>query len=130
MARGVSRARRSSASACRSWRAWPRPKPPGRPWPTLPECVIAGLLPRVEDELAASAGRIPGGGFAVVAMGKLGGREMTASSDLDLVFVYDAPAGVEASDGPKPLSPTLYFARLAQRLIAALTTAHGGGHSL
>jgi glutamate-ammonia-ligase adenylyltransferase len=93
----------------------------------IAECVIAGLLPRVEDELAASAGRIPGAGLAVVAMGKLGGREMTASSDLDLVFVYDMPPGVEASDGPKPLSPTLYFARLAQRLIAALTTATAAG---
>ena len=93
----------------------------------IAECVIAGLLPRVEDELAASAGRIAGSGFAVVAMGKLGGREMTASSDLDLVIVYDAPAGVEASDGPRPLSPTLYFARLAQRLIAALTTPTAAG---
>jgi glutamate-ammonia-ligase adenylyltransferase len=60
-------------------------------------------------------------------MGKLGGREMTASSDLDLVFVYDVPAGVEASDGPKPLSPTVYFARVAQRLIAALTTPTAAG---
>jgi glutamate-ammonia-ligase adenylyltransferase len=93
----------------------------------IAETVIAGLLPRVEEELAASAGRVPGGGFAVVAMGKLGSREMTASSDLDLVFVYDVPEGVEASDGPKPLSPTLYFARLAQRLIAALTTATAAG---
>ena len=93
----------------------------------IAECVIAGLLPRVEDELAASAGRISGSGFVVVAMGKLGGREMTASSDLDLVIVYDAPEGAEASDGPKPLSPTLYFARLAQRLIAALTTPTAAG---
>ncbi|HYJ36248.1 MAG TPA: hypothetical protein VEV64_08840, partial [Rhizomicrobium sp.] len=93
----------------------------------IAECVIAGLLPKVEDELAASAGRIVGAGFAVVAMGKLGGREMTASSDLDLVFVYDVPQGVEASDGPKPLSPSLYFARLAQRLIAALTTPTAAG---
>ena len=93
----------------------------------IAECVIAGLLPTVEAALAASAGRIAGAGFAVVAMGKLGGREMTASSDLDLVFVYDVPAGVEASDGPRPLSPTLYFARLAQRLIAALTTATAAG---
>jgi glutamate-ammonia-ligase adenylyltransferase len=60
-------------------------------------------------------------------MGRLGGREMTASSDLDLVFVYDVPAGVESSDGPRPLSPTLYFARLAQRLIAALTTPTAAG---
>jgi len=91
------------------------------------ESVIAGLLPRVEDELAVSAGRIPGAGLAVVAMGKLGGREMTASSDLDLVFVYDVPPGVEASDGRKALSPTLYFARLAQRLISALTTPTAAG---
>jgi glutamate-ammonia-ligase adenylyltransferase len=95
---------------------------------SIAEAVIAGLLPNVEDALAQSAGRIPGAAFAVIAMGKLGGREMTASSDLDLVFVYDVPEGVEASDGAKPLSPTLYFARLAQRLIAALTahTAAGG----
>jgi glutamate-ammonia-ligase adenylyltransferase len=93
----------------------------------IAECVIAGLLPRVEAELAATAGRIPGAGFAVVAMGKLGGREMTASSDLDLVFVYDVPPGIEASDGPRPLSPSLYFARLAQRLIAALTTPTAAG---
>jgi glutamate-ammonia-ligase adenylyltransferase len=93
----------------------------------IAECVIAGLLPRVEAELAVTAGRIPGAGFVVVAMGKLGGREMTASSDLDLVFVYDVPPGIELSDGPKPLSPTLYFARLAQRLIAALTTPTAAG---
>ncbi len=93
----------------------------------LAECVIAGLLPHVEDALAASAGRIANSGFAVVAMGKLGGREMTASSDLDLVFIYDVPVGVEASDGSRPLPPSLYFARLAQRLIAALTTATAAG---
>jgi glutamate-ammonia-ligase adenylyltransferase len=43
------------------------------------------------------------------------------------VFVYDVPPGVETSDGSKPLSPTLYFARLAQRLIAALTTPTAAG---
>lgn len=93
----------------------------------IAESVIAGLLPKVEDELAASAGRIKGAGFVVVAMGKLGGHETTASSDLDLIFIYDVPPGVEASDGPKPLSPTLYFARLAQRLISALTTPTAAG---
>jgi len=93
----------------------------------IAESVVRGLLPKVEEALAATAGRVPGSGFAVVAMGKLGGREMTASSDLDLVFVYDVPPGIEASDGPKPLPPTLYFARLAQRLIAALTTPTAAG---
>jgi len=94
---------------------------------SIAETVIAELLPRVEAELAALAGHMPGGSFCVIAMGKLGGREMTASSDLDLVFVYDVPEGVEASDGPKPLSPTLYFARLAQRFISALTTPTTAG---
>jgi len=93
----------------------------------IAECVIAGLLPVAGHELAAHSGSIPGAEFAVIAMGKLGGREMTASSDLDLVFVYDTPAGVESSDGSRPLSPTLYFARLAQRLISALTTPTAAG---
>jgi glutamate-ammonia-ligase adenylyltransferase len=84
------------------------------------------LLRASEAELAPSVGRIADGAFCVIAMGKLGGREMTAESDLDLIFVYDAPADA-ASNGPKPLSATTYYARLAQRLIAALTvpTAEG-----
>src|SRR4051812_1132408 len=63
----------------------------------IAECALGGLLPKVEEALAASAGRVSGSGFSVVAMGRLGGREMTASSDLDLVFVYDVPPGVESS---------------------------------
>ena len=93
----------------------------------IAECVIAGLLPVAGHELAAQAGQVPGAEFAVIAMGKLGGREMTASSDLDLVFVYDTLEGIESSDGARPLSPTLYFARLAQRLISALTTPTAAG---
>ncbi|MGD0143783.1 MAG: bifunctional [glutamine synthetase] adenylyltransferase/[glutamine synthetase]-adenylyl-L-tyrosine phosphorylase [Rhizomicrobium sp.] len=94
----------------------------------IAESAIVGLLGAVEKELAAGAGRVPGGAFVVVAMGKLGGREMTASSDLDLIFVYDSPAGVETSNGARPLPVIVYYARLAQRLIAALTTqtAEGG----
>jgi glutamate-ammonia-ligase adenylyltransferase len=93
----------------------------GAAFASIAECIIQGLLAKVERELATSAGRIEGGGFAVVAMGKLGGREMTAGSDLDLIFVYDVPSAVEASNGAKPLPVATYFTRLAQRLISALT---------
>ena len=93
----------------------------------IAETVIAGLLPVAETELMTSAGAVPGAEFVVVALGKLGGRETTASSDLDLVFVYDVPEGVESSNGSKPLLPPLYFGRLAQRLISALTTPTGAG---
>jgi glutamate-ammonia-ligase adenylyltransferase len=93
----------------------------------IAESTIVNILPRVAEALEESAGRVPGAGFAIIAMGKLGGREMTAGSDLDLVFVYEAPAGVESSDGMRGLPVSVYFARLAQRLIAALTvlTAEG-----
>jgi glutamate-ammonia-ligase adenylyltransferase len=99
----------------------------GPAFAAIAESVIAGLLAPVEAGLAASAGRVPGGAFAVIAMGKLGGREMTAGSDLDLIFVYEAPEGVEGSDGAKPLPASLYYGRLAQRLIAALTVPTGEG---
>jgi glutamate-ammonia-ligase adenylyltransferase len=91
------------------------------------ECVIANLLLVVERELGLTAGRVPGGEFAVVAMGKLGGCEMTAGSDLDLIFVYDVPTGVDESDGVKPMPVIVYFARLAQRFISALTAETTAG---
>jgi len=98
----------------------------GPAFASIADAVIAGLLPVTEAELAGTAGHIEGGAFSVIAMGKLGGREMTASSDLDLIFIYDAPPDAE-STGPKKLPVIVYYARLAQRLIAALTvpTAEG-----
>jgi len=98
----------------------------GPAFANIADAVIAGLLPVVEAELVAASGHIEGGAFSVIAMGKLGGREMTASSDLDLIFVYDAPPEAE-STGPKHLPVIVYYARLAQRFIAALTapTAEG-----
>ena len=100
----------------------------GPAFANIAEATIGSLVPMVENEMASSTGRVPGGAFAVVAMGKLGGREMTAASDLDLVFVYEVPKGIETSDGLKSVSPLVYYARFAQRLIGALTaqTAAGG----
>ena len=97
----------------------------------IAEVAIAGLTPHVEAEFRHQHGKLPGRGLATVALGKLGGREMSATSDLDLIFIYDLPADQEAnpphSDGPKPLAPIHYYARLAQRHIAALNapTAEG-----
>ncbi len=57
----------------------------------------------------------------MLGLGKLGGREMSATSDLDLILVYDVPSGVAASNGAHPLPAPTYYARLSQRLITALT---------
>jgi glutamate-ammonia-ligase adenylyltransferase len=52
---------------------------------------------------------------------------MTASSDLDFILMYDVPGAVEESDGEKPLAVTQYFARLTQRLVAAVTAPTSEG---
>jgi [glutamine synthetase] adenylyltransferase / [glutamine synthetase]-adenylyl-L-tyrosine phosphorylase len=93
----------------------------------LADTVIAALQNAVETEFARQHGRVPGGGMAVVALGKLGGREMTVTSDLDLILLYDAPANVEASDGEKPLPPSHYYTRLSNRMINAITALTGEG---
>ncbi|MCC7048182.1 MAG: bifunctional [glutamine synthetase] adenylyltransferase/[glutamine synthetase]-adenylyl-L-tyrosine phosphorylase [Alphaproteobacteria bacterium] len=92
----------------------------------LAEIAIDRLLGRIAADFMRAHGRFGDAELAVVALGKLGAREMTVASDLDLIFVYGDTAA-EASDGPKPLPSMVYFARLSQRLITALTapTAEG-----
>ncbi|WP_232302574.1 [protein-PII] uridylyltransferase family protein [Elstera litoralis] len=85
------------------------------------------MLPQVHREFAQTHGQVPGGEFCVLALGKLGARELTPTSDLDLVFLYRMPEAVDQSDGAKPLPPSLYFQRLGQRLIAALTVLTAAG---
>lgn len=100
----------------------------GRGFANVADAAIERLLSATEEDMARNHGRIAGGSVAVVAMGKLGGREMTAASDLDLMIVYDHAIDADASDGKKPLSVTQYYARLAQRLITAISvpTSEGG----
>ncbi len=93
----------------------------------IADAAIAALLPRTEADFAVQHGRIAGGAFAVLALGKLGGRELSATSDLDLVFVYEAPREIEQSDGPKPLAVSHYYARFAPRLLNALTAPTADG---
>ena len=91
------------------------------------EAALAALIPRVEAEFARRHGGFANGAMAIIAMGKLGGRELSIRSDLDLIMVYDVPDGDTQSDGDKPLAPTTYYARLIQRLLSAITapTAEG-----
>lgn len=99
----------------------------GEAYAVLAEKLIAAMTAEVESELERAHGRVPGGGAVVVAMGKLGGHEMTASSDIDLIVVYDYDSAAIQSDGQKPLAPSQYYARYTQRLISHLSapTAEG-----
>jgi [glutamine synthetase] adenylyltransferase / [glutamine synthetase]-adenylyl-L-tyrosine phosphorylase len=99
----------------------------GRAYSGLARGLIATLLERVIEAFAAEHGRISRGRVAVVALGKLGSSEMTAASDLDLMLIYDFPGDASESDGRKRLAPGLYYARLTQRLISALTAPTKAG---
>ena len=87
----------------------------------LADVLIRALHARVEADFAGVHGRVRGQQTAILALGRLGAREMTASSDLDLIVVYDFNAEHPNSDGKRPLYGAQYFARLTQRLISALT---------
>ncbi|MGH6989181.1 MAG: bifunctional [glutamine synthetase] adenylyltransferase/[glutamine synthetase]-adenylyl-L-tyrosine phosphorylase [Stellaceae bacterium] len=100
----------------------------GRAFAATAEASISVLLPRIAENFARTHGPVPGGGLAVLGLGKLGGREMSAISDLDLILVYDAPEETESSQGPHPLPVQTYFARLSQRLISALTAMTRDGN--
>ena len=99
----------------------------GGAYARLAEAMIGELQAEVDAEMVRQHGRIEGGSAAVIAMGKLGGREMAANSDLDLIVVYDFPDATIPSDGPKPLPGQQYYGRFTQRLIASLAaqTAEG-----
>ncbi|HWB45687.1 MAG TPA: bifunctional [glutamine synthetase] adenylyltransferase/[glutamine synthetase]-adenylyl-L-tyrosine phosphorylase [Hyphomicrobiaceae bacterium] len=99
----------------------------GGAYALLAERMIEAMQAAVEREMEKAHGRVAGGAAAVIAMGKLGGREMTAASDLDLLLIYDFDANAVQSDGPRPLPPIQYYARLTQRLISALTSQTAEG---
>jgi glutamate-ammonia-ligase adenylyltransferase len=94
----------------------------GAVYARLADVLIRSLHRAVADEFAAGHGRIKGQNAAILALGKLGGLEMTATSDLDLIVIYDFDAEHPNSVGARPLYGAQYFARLTQRLINALTT--------
>ncbi len=93
----------------------------------IAEACVAGLFDAVVAQFGSRHGPPPGKGAAVIAMGKLGSREMTVSSDLDLIVVYD-PDGATESLGKRPLAVQTYYARFTQALVSALTvsTSRGG----
>ncbi len=99
----------------------------GRAYSNVADAVLRVMTPRIGADFAERHGRVPDADMAIVALGKLGGREMTATSDLDLIFVYGGAPDGAPSDGEAPLPSSQYFARLSQRLINALTAPTSEG---
>ncbi|MCX7303284.1 MAG: bifunctional [glutamine synthetase] adenylyltransferase/[glutamine synthetase]-adenylyl-L-tyrosine phosphorylase [Hyphomicrobiales bacterium] len=99
----------------------------GKAFSDLADLAIGAALQAVEAEFARRHGRVTGGRVAILGMGKLGSRELTAGSDIDLILLYDHDADADESDGARPLAPSHYYTRMTQRLIAAVSapTAEG-----
>jgi len=95
----------------------------------IAEIVLAGALELARHELARQYG-LPNctvGGqrrtaqFTIVAYGKLGGLELGYGSDLDLVFLHDSDGEDQQTDGDKRIDNSVFFVRLAKRIIHILT---------
>ncbi|CAD6525385.1 bifunctional [glutamate--ammonia ligase]-adenylyl-L-tyrosine phosphorylase/[glutamate--ammonia-ligase] adenylyltransferase [Paraburkholderia metrosideri] len=65
--------------------------------------------------------------LGVVGMGKLGGRELNVSSDIDLIFVYEDD-GETAGGQRSPIATQDFFTRLGKRLIGALAEVTADGY--
>jgi len=107
----------------RLWSALIEPSSAALAYSGLAASIIEACLVHVERVFAGEHGRVPGGRSIVLALGKLGSREMTAASDLDLMLIYDFDPAQPESDGSRPLHAVQYYTRIAQRLISALTVA-------
>jgi glutamate-ammonia-ligase adenylyltransferase len=90
----------------------------------LADAIVEVAYERIYENLVARYG-IPRGEdgriahFAVIALGKLGGRELNYSSDIDLMFVYSDPG---YTDGSESVTNKEFFKRGANQLTDLLST--------
>nr|WP_295892276.1 bifunctional [glutamine synthetase] adenylyltransferase/[glutamine synthetase]-adenylyl-L-tyrosine phosphorylase [uncultured Devosia sp.] len=97
----------------------------GEQFTALAETLVTRLFGSVRAEFERRHGVIASGRVALLAFGKMASREMTVTSDLDFILLYDAPDS--ESDGDKPLTTNHYYTRLTQRLVAAVTSPTAEG---
>ena len=98
----------------------------GTQYSDLAGAVINAVWSEVAAHFAEKHGVPPGRGAVVLGMGSLGAERLNAGSDLDLIVIYDAD-GVEGSDGRRPLASRLYYSRLTQAMITAITVPMSEG---
>jgi [glutamine synthetase] adenylyltransferase / [glutamine synthetase]-adenylyl-L-tyrosine phosphorylase len=91
----------------------------GAAYARVADACVSHLAPLAIEDVTRQAGRLDGQ-IAIIALGKLGSQEMTATSDLDLMAVY-LPDDPSAGSTVKGWAAETWFARVTQRLIAALS---------
>ncbi|WP_437638048.1 bifunctional [glutamate--ammonia ligase]-adenylyl-L-tyrosine phosphorylase/[glutamate--ammonia-ligase] adenylyltransferase [Sorangium sp. So ce854] len=91
----------------------------------LSDLADASLEAATRFALGTPAGE-PVRGLAVIAMGKLGGREIGYGSDLDVFFLFD-PARAPSGDRVPASDPGTYYARRARQIIRLISMSHAAG---
>jgi glutamate-ammonia-ligase adenylyltransferase len=97
------------------------PTQTGEAYAAIARAVIRASFDEVRRAFEGEHGSVPGSRIAILGLGRLGSRELTAGSDLDLVVIYDFDENVRESTGPRSLDAVVYYTRLTQRLVSALT---------
>lgn len=92
----------------------------------LAEAAIETLADATVASFVAAHGRVPDSELLILALGRLGGGQLTHASDLDLVFLFTGDHAA-SSDGAKPLGAVHYYNRLAQRVAGALSVPTAAG---
>ncbi|HVO92545.1 MAG TPA: bifunctional [glutamate--ammonia ligase]-adenylyl-L-tyrosine phosphorylase/[glutamate--ammonia-ligase] adenylyltransferase [Terriglobales bacterium] len=88
----------------------------------LARACVEGALRLALAELSEKFGPVPGGRFAVIGGGKMGARELDYNSDLDLVFIYDAPDDAVSTGGGQGKLPAHdFYVRIGQKLLTFLS---------
>lgn len=101
----------------------------------LADVVLGRVLRDARTELAQRFGEPAWGDgpvrhrapFVILAMGKLGGRELNYSSDLDLIYIHGGEGDAQWTDGARSINNNQFFTRLGQRIITSITTLTRGG---
>jgi [glutamine synthetase] adenylyltransferase / [glutamine synthetase]-adenylyl-L-tyrosine phosphorylase len=84
----------------------------------LADAILHVAYQRIHEELVRRHGT-PHCGFSVIALGKLGGRELNYSSDIDLMFIYGSNG---ETDGAHPISNKEFFKKVANLYTDLLST--------
>ncbi|MFL6375007.1 MAG: hypothetical protein ACJ73D_10095 [Pyrinomonadaceae bacterium] len=79
--------------------------------------------PQARDE----HGRATEAGFCIVALGKLGSRELNYSSDIDVIFLYSDEGETSGSGTRDRVSNREYFVKLAEYLVRLVGSESGEG---
>jgi [glutamine synthetase] adenylyltransferase / [glutamine synthetase]-adenylyl-L-tyrosine phosphorylase len=90
------------------------------------EAAIQVIADATISRFESRHGKVEGAELVLLALGRMGGSELTHASDIDLIYLFTGDFTAE-SDGEKPLGAVHYFNRLAQHVTTGLSAPTGAG---